>query len=280
MGLYYASLNSGSNANCYYAGTKEYGILVDAGLGLRQFKRRMQALGLNPCAVKAIFISHEHTDHIRALPDLVNFLQVPVFLSKKTFESHYYFSRIPVNLISFFKCGDNIQVGDIRIDCFYKNHDGADPHSFVIELNGVRFGVFTDIGEPCTKLKGRFRDCDVAILEANYDDEMLENGTYPYFLKRRIAGKLGHLSNLQALQVFEECRSPRLKHLILGHLSQQNNTPEKVSSFFSAYQQELNVFVASRHEHSPLFYLEADNSSVKPLLYRLQTTPVQLSLFD
>lgn len=278
MAFHYASLNSGSNANCYYAGTKEYGILIDAGLGLRQFKNRMAEIGLSPFAVKAIFISHEHTDHIRALPELAAFLNVPVFLSEGTYHAHYYFHRLQPGQAHFFKCGDRLQVNDISIECFYKNHDGADPHSFVLERNGLRLGVFTDIGEPCAKLSHHFGQCHIAILEANYDDEMLANGPYPYFLKRRIAGRLGHLSNQQALQLYLQAKSANLRHLILGHLSKQNNTPEKVAGIFAPYEKEVNIYVASRYDTSPLFFMGA-NACFDDNTIARDTKAVQLSLF-
>lgn len=252
MSLYISSLNSGSNANAYYVGTKEYGVLIDAGLSLRNTKNRLQALGLSLSHIRAIFISHEHDDHIRGLAEIANLTKAPVFASSETFRAHRCFERIPEEQRSVFVCGDKVIIGELTVECFAKKHDGIDPHSFVITDSQVRIGVITDIGHACEKVEEQFRSCNAVLLEANYDEQLLADGPYPFFLKRRISGHLGHLSNQQALQLYLKCRTASLSHLILGHLSKNNNDPMKVEQLFAPYRHVTNIFVASRYEHSPM----------------------------
>lgn len=253
MSLCVASLNSGSNANAYYVGTRQYGVLIDAGLGFRQMRDRMAALNIDPKSILAVFISHEHIDHVRGLPQLVKTYDLPVYASPKTWDGHACLQYIPHKNRNYFICGNEVVLNDMRISCFGKQHDGVDPHSFVVERQDVRVGIFTDLGEACQKTTTRFSTCHAIILEANYDDEMLENGRYPYYLKRRIAGPFGHLSNAQALQLYLKHRSKNLQLLMLGHLSKENNCPDLVRNLFYPHTRGLHLEVASRYTHSPLF---------------------------
>jgi phosphoribosyl 1,2-cyclic phosphodiesterase len=122
-----------------------------------------------------------------------------------------------------------------------------------VECDGVRVGVFTDIGTVCEKLTAHFSQCHAAFLEANYDEEMLENGRYPVYLKNRIRSEHGHLSNAQALELFIEHRSEFLSHLLLAHLSKENNSPELVEQLFTTHAGSTNIIVASRYEESPVY---------------------------
>src|SRR5690606_28367188 len=115
-----------------------------------------------------------------------------------------------------------------------KFHDASEPHSFIVSCNEVTVGVFTDIGTPCENLVRYFRQCHAAFLEANYDEEMLEKGRYPYFLKERIRGGKGHLSNKQTLELFTSCKPSYMSHLFLSHLSRDNNSPDLVLDLFRA----------------------------------------------
>lgn len=253
MSLYIASLNSGSNGNCYYVGNDQEAVLIDAGLSCRETERRMATLGLNIRKVKAVFISHEHTDHIKGLSVLSSRYSLPVFITKATLQK----TRVRVSgpRVVDFEDGVPVRLGNLEIMPFRKYHDAADPYSFTVSGNGVTVGVFTDLGRCCDKLKYHFGRCHAAFLESNYDDEMLENGRYPYFLKQRIRGGQGHLSNAEALQLFLDHRPAFMKHILLAHLSKDNNCPQRAQQLFAAHCSDVSVTVASRFEPSAVIHV-------------------------
>ena len=256
MALYFASLNSGSNGNCYYIGNDTEAVLVDAGISCRETERRMRKLDLPMERVKAIVISHEHGDHIKGAAVLAKRYQLPVYMTTKTWSSGV--TGMLKDGLQSFTAHQPIVIGALSVIPFPKWHDANDPHSFMIESDGIRIGVFTDIGAPCEHVIRYFSQCHAAFLEANYDEEMLENGRYPVHLKNRIRGKEGHLSNMQALQLFNDHRPSFMSHLLLSHLSRDNNRPELVQELFSLYAGKTQVTVASRDEASALFMIGDD----------------------
>lgn len=251
MALYFASLNSGSNGNCYYIGNDTEAVLIDAGISCRETERRMRKLGLPMERVKAIVISHEHGDHIRGVAVLSKRYDLPVYMTQKTWSSGV--TGLLRDGLQSFTAHQPINVGALSVIPFPKWHDANDPHSFIIESDGIRIGVFTDIGAPCEHVVRYFSQCHAAFLEANYDEDMLEKGRYPIHLKNRIRSKEGHLSNAQALELFNAHRPPFMTHLLLSHLSRDNNRPELVQELFSYYAGKTQVVVASRDEASELF---------------------------
>src|SRR5206468_1513590 len=183
MSLFISSLNSGSNGNCYYAGNDKEAVLIDAGISCREIEKRMKRMELSMQKVKAIFISHEHSDHIRGLYVLSKKYSLPVFITPLTL--HFSNLSIEKNLTYSFIHNETISIGNLRIKAFSKEHDASDPYSFTISNNNINVGVFTDIGIPCDRLITHFKQCHAAFLEANYDEEMLDNGRYPVYLKKR-----------------------------------------------------------------------------------------------
>lgn len=257
MSLFVTSLNSGSNGNCYYIGNSEEAILIDAGISCRETERRMQRLGLSISKVRAVFISHEHGDHINGLRVLSKKYNLPVYITAAT-QKHA--GNLPVTTkVIHFKHADVISIGALSVTAFLKRHDAVDPHSFMIEYNGIRIGVFTDIGSVCEQLIGYFRKCHAAFLETNYDERMLEQGRYPYHLKRRISGGQGHLSNSQALTLFTAHKPAYMTHLFLSHLSRDNNDPQLVQDLFNAHSDNTHIVVASRYQEIPVFEIGAEN---------------------
>ena len=204
MSLYITSLNSGSNGNCYYIGNENEAVLIDAGISCRETEKRMKRLGLDMGLVKAIFVSHEHSDHITGIPGLCKKFKLPVYITDSTLQA----ASIPVekHLVQNFFPQRPVTIGDLMITAFSKCHDACDPHSFVVSDNSVKVGVFTDIGNACTDVIHHFNQCHSVFLEANYCEDMLANGSYPYYLKKRISGGNGHLSNRQALELFTRHR--------------------------------------------------------------------------
>ncbi|WP_175634300.1 MBL fold metallo-hydrolase [Pedobacter ghigonis] len=278
MALYFTSINSGSNGNCYYIGNDNEAVLVDVGLTCKEVEKRMARLGLAVDKIKAIFISHEHSDHIKGLTVFAKKHKLPVYISAPTLKS----SRLLLDAGNTFSLShlQTIQIGDLRIEAFSKFHDAADPYSFTIECNTVKVGVFTDIGAVCDRLIHHFKDCHAAFLEANYDTQMLQNGRYPYFLKQRIMGGRGHLSNTQALELFTNHKPAYMSHLLLSHLSKDNNDPELVENLFKNVAGDTFVKVASRYEETEVYYVSADQNAAQAYVFRPELyQPDQLNLF-
>ncbi len=253
MSLYIASLNSGSNGNCYYIGNSKDAVLIDAGISCRETEKRMARLNLSMKQVRAVFISHEHDDHIKGVTVLSKKYNLPVYITEKTLHS----SRLLLGkeLVKHFTAGIPVAVSKLSVVPFSKTHDATDPHSFVVEGNGVTIGVFTDIGAACDNVIHYFGRCHAAFLEANYDSNMLEYGRYPHHLKNRIRGGKGHLSNEQALKLFRFHKGEKLSHLILAHLSKENNNPELVNSLFGQHANGVHVTVASRFEETNVYHV-------------------------
>jgi len=254
MPLYLASLNSGSNGNCYYIGNGQEAVFIDAGISCRETERRMIRMGLPIQGVKAIFITHEHTDHTRGAEVLSRKYGIPVYITAATYRS----SRMNIDprMLIPFTAGIPIGVGGLKVNPFPKWHDASEPHSFTVCENGLTAGVFTDIGMACDQVAHHLGQCHAAFLEANYDERMLEMGRYPRHLKKRISSAEGHLSNDQALDLFTTHRPPWMQLLVLSHLSAENNHPELVREIFSRNANGTRIVVASRYEETELFCIE------------------------
>lgn len=274
MSLSFASLNSGSNGNCYYLGNEQDAILIDAGLSCKETEKRMKELGLSLHRIKAIFISHEHIDHIKGVEVLAKKYTIPVYITPSTFEN----SRCPIpkEQVIWMNNDQKTDIGNIKVKAFSKKHDAADPTSFVVECNGIKVGVFTDIGQVCKNVMVHFKQCDAVFLEANYDREMLMNGHYPYTLKTRISGGDGHLSNDEALDLFVNHRTSKLKYLLLSHLSKENNDPDLVKKLFELNTTNTEIIIASRY--APSLIYEVIHPSIKKT--KIKTNIKQLTLFD
>lgn len=278
MPLFISSLNSGSNGNCYYIGNEDDAVLIDAGISCRETERRMKRSGLSFANVKAIFVSHEHIDHITGLPALSRKHQLPVYITRDTLRD----SGVPVepHLVNSFKESKPVIIGRLTITAFRKSHDACDPHSFIVSDGQVTIGVFTDIGYSCKQVVGYFNKCHAAFLEANYCEDMLENGGYPYYLKKRISGDTGHLSNTQALDLFTNYRGKQLSHLILSHLSKNNNSPEVVAKLFAPKAGDTKIIVASRYQESDVYCIEGTTTvASRQSTKYVSSAPVQLSLW-
>ena len=274
MSLYITSLNSGSNGNCYYIGNENEAVLIDAGISCRETEIRMKRLGLAMDKLKAVFISHEHTDHISGILTLSKKYRLPVYITEATHKH----SRIKLEkeLIYRFQANKPVQIGNLSVTPFQKKHDAADPHSFIVASPSVKVGIFTDLGIACDQLIYHFQQCHAAFLEANYDEEMLHNGGYPYYLKQRITNGQGHLSNVQALELFKQHRTSTLRYLILSHLSKNNNTPEIVRDLFNKHAGNTEIVIASRYAETPV--IQVTGETVK-IVKRKFTNQQQLSLF-
>lgn len=243
------ALASGSNGNCYYVGNERDAILVDAGISTKKILARMQDAGLESSKVRAIFISHEHSDHVHGVRVLSKKLGVPAWFTQGTFDS-LRCGEEPER-VNIFTPDQVIKVGSLNVHTFLKNHDAAEPCSFRIEHDGWNIGVFTDIGEPCQRVINHLHLCHAIFIETNYDEKMLWNGIYPYHLKNRVASSVGHLSNDQAFALVRDHAGPELVHVFLSHLSGENNRPEIAAECFKVLSDRFTVHLTSREAVGP-----------------------------
>ena len=280
MSMFICSLNSGSNANCYYLGNQDEAILVDGGLSCRETVKRLKRVGLSIKKIKAIFVSHEHGDHIHGVSGLSKKYQIPVYITPQTLQN----GRLQVreDLIFSMRSYDPVSVGNLSITAFPKLHDASDPQSFIVECEKVKVGVFTDIGSPCEHVIKHFQQCHAAFLEANYDEDLLTNGSYPIHLKNRIRSNYGHMSNDQALELFAKYRPPYMSHLFLSHLSRDNNSPKLVRNVFSRIAGSTEIIIASRDRETRLYHIRESvnrvhvSRRIEPRVHQ----KFQLSLFQ
>jgi phosphoribosyl 1,2-cyclic phosphodiesterase len=219
-------LGSGSAGNCAYVETREARILVDAGFSLRQIRQRLASIGRVPENLTGILITHEHSDHVQGLPMISEKLRVPIYCNRPTHEA------IQFQFDQKFDCrvfatGAAFDISDIHVETFSIPHDAQDPVGFLLRTDGANIGFLTDLGHATKLVLERVRPAHALVLEANHDVKMLQDCIRrPWSLKQRILGRHGHLSNDAAADAAEEIMSPDLRHLYLGHLSRECNTPE------------------------------------------------------
>jgi phosphoribosyl 1,2-cyclic phosphodiesterase len=265
------AIASGSNGNCYFIGNANESILVDAGLSARQTIARMHQQNLQPSKLKAIFITHEHSDHTCGARVLAKKLSIPVYLTSGTFSAMHAHQRPAYP--KFFIPGQEGVIGSMVVVPFLKSHDAAEPCSFRVSSEGIHVGVFTDIGNPCENVRHHFSQCHAIFLETNYDEKMLWEGHYTWPLKRRIASDQGHLSNDQAFDLLKECSGSQLQTVFLSHLSADNNTPEKAMERFTELKNRYSIRLTSRYHAGEVVTVDG-NATKSPPQFR------QGSLFD
>lgn len=213
------TLASGSSGNSLYIETDSTKILVDAGISMKQIRLRLESIGVGLDEVDAVITTHEHSDHTHAIKRL----SIPTYVASAT--THLWKDK--VNQLEEFESDTAFAIKDLLVTPFSVPHDALDPVGFSIECaNGIKIGVVTDIGSVTSLVKERLRGSNILLIEYNHDSEILLYSHYPWDLKQRIKGRLGHLSNTQASELLHELCHDGLKHVILGHLSQVNNKPE------------------------------------------------------
>jgi phosphoribosyl 1,2-cyclic phosphodiesterase len=218
-------LGSGSRGNCAYLETDEVRLLIDAGFSARQIRTRLAAIGRSPESLTAILITHEHSDHIQGLTGLDK-LKIPTYCNRATRDAIE--AQLMIRLESrLFNTRDTFDIGDVSVETFDIPHDAQDPVGFLIRTSTVNVGFLTDLGHATTLVLNRVKPAHALVLEANYDVKLLQDDTKrPWSIKQRIASRTGHLSNEAAANAVQEIISADLKHLYLGHLSQDCNRPE------------------------------------------------------
>ena len=218
-------LASGSSGNCALLATGRTRILIDAGLSLKALARRLESIG-EPADLKAILVTHEHSDHISGLARLAARYRVPVYISRLTAPRMVWDAEAPP--LECFQAGASFTVGDIEVDSFSIPHDAADPVGFCLHAEGIKIAVATDLGYLTESVKFHLRRSQVMLLESNHDLEMLKVGPYPWSVKQRVMSRVGHLSNDMMSDFLLHDFDGAPAKLVLGHLSEHNNHPEIV----------------------------------------------------
>lgn len=244
-------LCSSSKGNCTYIGTKQAGILIDAGIGIRSFISQFKILRISLSAIKAIFITHEHSDHVKGLKRIQQELNVPVFASNGTLQALYCKQLIDLNKkIYRLNSAQEVLVANMNVLGFSTPHDTNESFAYkVITHDNKKISVCTDLGHISQNVHNYLKDCDAILLESNYEESLLEMGDYPVFLKERIIGKYGHLSNQDCANEIYNLVNLGVKKFILGHLSQENNMPDIAYANVIEY---LSRFSLSINEHYSL----------------------------
>jgi phosphoribosyl 1,2-cyclic phosphodiesterase len=232
MGVSVSVLASGSRGNTAVVESSRARILVDAGISCRETFKRLKLAGLEPKSLFAILITHEHSDHVYGLATLAKKLDIPVFMTGATHQTWARSLRddagqLPkLAKLEIFSAGRQFQIADITVTPFTIPHDAADPVGFTFRAEGAKIAFATDLGYMPASVRDHLRRCDVLIIESNHDVEMLRVGPYPWSVKQRVMSRVGHLSNDSLAQFFAEDYDGGASHIVLAHLSEQNNHPE------------------------------------------------------
>jgi len=219
----FASLGSGSKGNATLIQNNSTTIMVDCGFSVRETEKRLERLNQAPSDITALFVTHEHGDHIRGVGPFARKYNLPVCMTRGTAKWNG-LGEIP-NL-RYISVEENIEIGDLCINSYTVPHDANEPCQFIFTTNKSRFAMLTDVGHCTQYIKEQLKNCDALLLECNHDRTMLFNGTYPTSLKERVAGLYGHLSNEQASELLNEIQHDKLLSVSVAHVSEKNNSKE------------------------------------------------------
>lgn len=240
----FASLGSGSKGNATVVEAGCTKILVDCGFTIKETVKRLTKLGLEPSQIDAILVTHEHADHIKGAMPFSRKFNVPVYMTSGTAKQ----GKIDAcDALQIFSCHQSFAVGDLQIKPVPVPHDAREPCQFVFEYQNKVLGILTDLGSLSAHVIAEYKECDALLLEANHDLDMLARGPYPPSLKRRVSGVWGHLNNQQSMNLLEQVNQSRLKQLVLGHISEKNNSVELVQKALNDADCEFeNVIIAEQ----------------------------------
>jgi phosphoribosyl 1,2-cyclic phosphodiesterase len=256
------TLLSGSSANASYIEINGRGILIDAGAGVKKLGNALESLGSGYDKLEAIFITHEHSDHIGGLSTICKYNKIPVISNKKTLnEIERLCPELDSNLFRIMPTGATAIRGDFEVSSFRSMHDSAECVGYTVKTGNYKIGVVTDLGECTEDMKTQLCGCKIVIIESNHDINMLWNGSYHYLLKKRVAGPLGHLSNAQCGELLPCLIKSGTEKVLLAHLSKENNTPELAMSTVAdrllseniKINEDVLVAVAPRDVISPVY---------------------------
>ena len=259
---------SGSSGNCYYLQAADYGIIIDAGIGVRQFKKYFRDYGLSLTRIKAMLITHDHADHVKASGAISNELGIPVYATSLVHQgikrNYCITKKVDERRVRNFEKGETFELGPFRILPFNVPHDSLDNSGYFITYRGRSFCLMTDAGHVTDEMAGFMEKADYLVVEANYDETMLQHGPYPPFLKERIACGTGHLSNSETARQLAAHLNREARHVWLCHLSEENNHPSLAFKTVEAELRQagypvgatLQLETLRRQSPSPLYDLD------------------------
>jgi len=265
MGLRFLSLASGSSGNCYFIGNSQYGILIDAGIGVRSIKKVLKEKNIQFENIIALLITHDHADHIKSAGVIGEKYYIPVYSTEAIhngMNKNYSMTEKIYTSKRIICKNEVLELRDFKITPFEVPHDGSDNIGYSIDYNGTQFVFATDLGHIPDDVGIYLSQANYLVLEANYDEEMLKNGRYPSYLKDRVSGSHGHMGNHDTAEFVAKNYQQKLQHLFLCHLSQDNNHPElayktvecKLAERDIKVGKDLHLTVLKRTTPSELYY--------------------------
>lgn len=266
----FCPLASGSKGNCTYFGSEKTKVLIDAGISTRQIELRLNQIGVSLDQIDAILISHEHSDHIRALPVILKKRNIPILTNSETAKAIYDFLGFPANF-KIFTTGEPFEYGDLKINPFSVQHDAADPVMYTIRSEHGKIGFCTDLGFVSTLVKSQLRNCNYLLIEANHQPSMVHSSSRSPVYKKRVLGKLGHLSNEECLSLILDIHHTELKHVYLAHLSSECNCEDfalnYVQETLKKHNKETTVSIAFQEKMSdPIYFVDQASSTPETAL--------------
>ena len=250
----FSLLGSGSKGNALFISSAKTKILIDNGFSFKQLRIRVESIGESLEGLDAVFVTHEHRDHVGGIGVLSRKIDVPIYFTPVTYEC------LPQTIgqlqtVNFFEAGDTISVGDLKLTSFSVSHDAVDPVGFAVTNGTAKIGLATDLGHAPTLVKKRLEGSNALILEANHCPVMLRKGPYPLALQQRIKSKHGHLSNSDMISLLSHLLHEDLKVVVLAHVSEENNSPENVydMTHHLLKDHKAEFYVADQNEPTKLF---------------------------
>jgi phosphoribosyl 1,2-cyclic phosphodiesterase len=242
------ALQSGSNGNCVYVEAGDVRLLLDAGISGCRAEERLARHGRDIRDVDALIISHDHSDHVKSLGIFQRKFGLPAYVTEETLEAAQAKYRLgKLAAIHHFGAGDTLRFGRVRVETIPTPHDGMDGVVFVVDDGRQRLGICTDLGHVFDGLPALIASLDAVLLESNYAPDMLECGPYPEFLKERIRGLGGHLSNVESAELIRDATNGRMQWVCLAHLSAENNRPDlALETHRQTFGDRLPIHIARR----------------------------------
>jgi phosphoribosyl 1,2-cyclic phosphodiesterase len=248
-------LASGSRGNATLVQFDGASVLVDAGVSAKQLTHRLHSVGVDPASIRCILLSHEHQDHSRGAERFSKLYEVPVACTAKTLAA---LDISPMHIAEWRALPETgvTEIGPVHVESFPVPHDAAQPVGFVLRGDGLRVGIALDLGHATTLVRERLRGCELLMIEANHDLGLLRDGPYPWHLKQRVSGRMGHLSNHETADLLRETVGPECRAVVLAHLSEKNNTQALARSVAGAAVHEaggrrVEMRVASARSVTP-----------------------------
>ncbi len=255
------SIASGSSGNCTFVGSTQTKLLVDAGISGKRIENGLNSIEVSPQDIQGVLITHEHADHIQGVGVLARRYNTPIYGTAETINSILKINsigRIPEELLHYVVPDQAFQINDITVEPFSTSHDASNPVCYTFQADGHKIGMATDLGKYDDYIIEKLAGAEILLLEANHDVNMLMVGGYPYYLKQRILGDRGHLSNENSARLICKLFHEKLKHITLAHLSQENNYEELA---YETVRIELNSLVDDRSSEAILSVARRDTAS-------------------